>query len=622
MNSRTIAVLLSVLMLSGPYLVFADEVATSSDPVLTTEEPLLEEATTTPEVVATTTPIEEPAAEAAPEEAPDPDSYIPGEVLVKYEGDDAPVVVKTDEETPIQDAVADIEDHAGVEYAEPNFVRSIETFDSTMDTYADYLWGLSAIHAPDTWASTTGDGIIVAVIDTGIDYTHPDLAGHMWSDPACVDENGTAIIGGCTNGWDFVSNDNDPIAETGQSSYHGTHVAGTIAAAMGNQVGIAGVAPNVRIMALRTIGNDGSGTVANEARAIEFAKQNGAKIINASFSGSGASDTEKNAIKDFEDAGGLFITAAGNGGTGGEGDDLDALPFTMSGDTKVYASTSPQSFPAQYDLPNIISVTATDEHDALASFSNFGAISVDLGAPGVNILSTIPNDGGNFYEFLSGTSMAVPHVAGTAALLEAFRPTLSAAEVKDLILSTGDPVASLAGKTVSGKRLNALNALIAADTLTGDHTPPVITLLGDNPYHISLGSTFTEPGATATDAVDGDVTARIVITGSVNTLSRATYTRTYVVSDAAGNTATTTRDVIVEDNAPSTSSTGGGGGHHGGGGGGGGGSSNELRFPQTGTVLGASITMTDAQRLQLIALLMAQLQLLQAELAALLASQA
>ncbi len=295
--------------------------------------------------------------------------------------------------------IAEMRSDPNVAYAEPNYKRYISDI-STNDTYQDRLWGLdntgqtiagdqgtiagksgADIHANNAWAINEGTNanVIVAVIDTGVAYNHPDLASNMWDGSNCKDDTGVAIVGGCNHGYNFADNNNNPLPV---DSSHGTHVSGTIAAIKNNGKGIAGVAPHVKIMALR-FGFD----VASEVQAIDFAIQNGAKVINASFGGTQFSQAEYDAISRFRDAGGIFVAAAGNNGT--------------NNDTSHF-------YPSDYDLSNIISVAATDQNDNLASFSDFGPTSVDIGAPGVNILSTIADSLKLSESFSSTTVLSVP----------------------------------------------------------------------------------------------------------------------------------------------------------------------------------------------------------------------
>lgn len=530
-------------------------------------------------------------AEAAVEDIslPDESAYAADEVVVKYEGEDKAIVIGTGGET-VAETISDLIADPAVEYAEPNYIRGFDAI-ATDDTDRALLWGLentgqsvngtagiadADTDAPEAWTLSTGQDVTIAVIDSGVDYLHEDLAQNMWDGANCVDESGQPL-GGCMHGYDFKDNDTVPLPPAGTSveARHGTHVAGTIAAAMNNAKGVIGVAPSAKIMAIRF-----SLDTASEVKAIDFARENGARIINASFSGAGISAVEQEAIQRFTDAGGIFIASAGNGADDGIGDDLDNLPVPETPNQQ-------SSYPASYPDAGIVSVAATTQSDALAAFSNYGAVSADLGAPGTNIRSTFP---GNAYGYFSGTSMAAPHVAGAAALLAAYRPDYDAGDIKAVLLDSGDALPGLSGKTVSGKRLNAYAALLAS-TPPPDTTAPVITLLGANPLALSVGAAFSDPGATAQDDVDGDLTSAIIASGAVDTAAAGTYARTYVVSDAAGNTATSTRDVVVS--AVSSGGGGGGGGssksRRGGGGGGSSSAAPVLARPLQGSmVLGAS----------------------------------
>jgi subtilisin family serine protease len=458
---------------------------------------------------------------------------------------DAWYTQKRSEGIAVEQAIALLEANPNVEYAEPNYIRSITALSSTSPELVD-LWALqntaqtvngilgtldADTDALEAWSIATGTDVIVAVIDTGVDYTHPDLLSSMWDGSACVDEDGDPL-GDCIHGYDFEYDDLDPMATTSVGDgAHGTHVAGIIAAAH-NDVGVAGIAPGVKIMALR-FGLD----TASEVRAIDFATRNGAKIINASFGGTASSTAEYEAIQRFQNAGGIFVASAGNSTY-----DLDTDP------TDVY--------PAEYDLASIISVAATDQDDELAYYSNYGATNVDLGAPGSNILSTVPtSDSVDGYEYKSGTSMAAPMVSGAVALAWSYQSSLSATEVKAAVLDSGDALAVLATTTVSGKRLNVHSMLLSLAPIipAPDTTAPVITLLGANPLALTVGDVFTDPGAEVTD--DTDATTTITGVGTVDTATAGTYVRSYTASDAAGNfAATTTRSVVVS--APAVSSGG------------------------------------------------------------------
>jgi subtilisin family serine protease/subtilisin-like proprotein convertase family protein len=315
------------------------------------------------------------------------------------------------------------------------------------------------IDAPAAWDVTTGSGrTIVAVIDTGVDYTHPDLAANMWVNADEIPNNGidddaNGYIDD-VHGYDFVNNDGDPMDDHG----HGTHVAGTIGAVGNNGVGIAGVTWDVQIMALKFLDAFGGGYTDDAIRALNYAVANGATISNNSWGGGfGANgDALYVAIQNAARADHLFVAAAGNNSADNDVSD---------------------SFPANYDLDNIIAVAATDHTDQLAWFSNYGATSVDLAAPGVEILSTVPQTGQlgdpSGYALLSGTSMATPHVTGVAALVRDLHPDWSYAQVIEVILSTVDRIPALEGLTVTGGRLNAAAAV--RGTPPPDTTGPRVT---------------------------------------------------------------------------------------------------------------------------------------------------
>jgi|GEM_PF-3646855 len=621
--------------------------------------------------------------------------YVDGEVIVKFKKDKLDVtslfgkvqafvfktrfsLKKTDEitgpniqiftsEKSTQDLVVKLKQDKDVEYVEPNFKRFPSAI-ATNDPARANLWGLdntgqtvnsvagtndADIDAPAAWAVSEGSNqIIVAIIDSGVAYAHPDLIANMWDGTNCVNEKGEAL-GSCNHGYDYLDDDRSPLPT---SSSHGTHIAGTIAAAKNNSTGIIGVAPNAKIMAIK-YAND----VVSEVKAIDFAIQNGAKIINASFGSYTFSQAEYDAINRFRTAGGIYVASAGNGGSDGVSDNNELA----------------HNYPSDYDLDNIISVAATDQNDVLASFSNYGAVSIDVAAPGVNIYSTIADittvaaldenfdgltapglpsgwtttpanfwgtydlgspsfnvlygdaynapyvltanatatsstynlagaasstisfisacdteydanlwtdymsleassDGTNFtellkwdepyldylngdpadaagiaayyfqdlplansyltanfklrfrwvangnadagstgdgckidalvlnkltvgsverYEHYNGTSMATPHVVGLAALIWGYKPSLTAAQVRTQILSTGDALASLSGKTVTGKRINAYGAISALNTAPTtsagsatpvEDTPTTLTLTGSDIDNDSL----------------------------------------------------------------------------------------------------------------------------------------
>ncbi len=313
------------------------------------------------------------------------------------------------------------------------------------------LWGLNNpngpdINAPEAWDTSVGSqNVIVGVIDTGIDYTHPDLVSNMWRNNLEVAGNGIDDDG---NGYvddiygaDFVNNDGDPWDD----HYHGTHVAGTIGGSGDNEVGVAGVNWSVKLMGLKFLDASGSGWTSGAVAAVYYAiqlKQRGEniRVLNASFGGGGYSRAMRDALVEADAAGIMFVAAAGN----------SALDNDVN-----------NVYPANYEVPNIISVAAVTSSGGLASFSDYGATKVHLGAPGQSIASTIPSALGS-YAYLSGTSMAAPHVSGVAALVLSVNPSLAPSALRDLLMSSSQSLASLSGKTVSGGMVNAQAALIAA----------------------------------------------------------------------------------------------------------------------------------------------------------------
>jgi thermitase len=338
----------------------------------------------------------------------------------------------------------------GVASVQPDFIYRATRIPADPAYVDNQLWGLKKIGCPQAWDSCTGSaGVVVAVIDTGIDYGHPDLAANCWTNVAelngkpGVDDDGNGYIDD-VHGFNFAGNNGNALDDCG----HGTHVAGTIGA-VADTAGVVGVNWQVSLMACKFLDAGGSGTTFDAIRAIDYVNEmrdQGVNIvaINASWGGSGYDQALRDAIGRANSRGILFICAAGNGDAQGRAIDNDR--------------SAQRNYPSSFDDPNIIAVTATDSADARGSWANYGANSVDLAAPGIGILSTIP--GG--YASYSGTSMATPHVTGTAALLKAFSPGLGAAQIKDLILRSVDPVPGLQGRCVTGGRLNAGRALAMA----------------------------------------------------------------------------------------------------------------------------------------------------------------
>jgi len=403
--------------------------------------------------------------------------YVPGEVIVRYAnlgsgtavasvasslnaqigaetiytdevmGINGMQVVKVPDTISVPDAVQFYKSNEHVLYAEPNYVITLPTplgkgeniiqgLDSETpgmtipnDPDFDLQWGLyntlnssagrADISAPEAWNISTGSSdVIVAVVDSGVDYNHEDLAAN------------------CLKGFDFVNYDEDPMDDNG----HGTHCAGIISAVTDNSIGIAGVSWNSKILPVKVFDATGVSNTALEIMGIVYAKEQGANIISCSWGSHIYSEALKDVI-DSTDA--LFVCPAGN-----DGYDNDEIPY----------------YPAGYNSANIISVGASDEYDMLTWFSNYGAVSVDLLAPGQNIYSTLPGD----YGFMDGTSMSVPFVSGTAALIKSEKPGYDAGQIKNLILNSVDQKFWLNSTCATGGRLNAYKPLSLVLPLNAD----------------------------------------------------------------------------------------------------------------------------------------------------------
>lgn len=315
-------------------------------------------------------------------------------------------------------------DDDAVEYAAPDYIvtatpigysESVEVNAAAAtpnDALFNQLWGMQNCKATQVWpVFRDAPKVIVAVIDTGVDYTHPDLKDNMWT------RNGK-------HGFDFFDNDDDPMDE----DVHGTHCAGTIAGVGNNGVGVVGVTWKAQIMAMRFLGADGSGSTSDAVKCIDWAVANGAHILSNSWAGPDTSRELSEAVTRAEQKGVLFVAAAGN--TVGNGNNNDTSPY----------------YPAALPNANVISVAAIDSNDARGSFSHYGQRSVDIGAPGVGILSTVPN---GQYAKLDGTSMACPHVAGAAALVwsktfaSPIQDRTQMTTVRDLIYTNARPIPAL-----------------------------------------------------------------------------------------------------------------------------------------------------------------------------------
>ena len=338
-----------------------------------------------------------------------------------------------------------------VAYAEPNYIYTHSA--ATNDTYVanGSLWGMDGniygSQASTAWAAGhTGSALVVlGVIDEGIQFTHPDLNGQVWTNPYDkadgIDNDGNGYVDDI-HGWDFDGNNNTIYdgGNRGSSDDHGTHVSGTIGAKANNGAGVAGMNWNITIISCKFLGNRG-GTTANAVKAVDYLNdlksRHGLNIVasNNSWGGGGFSQALSDAVTRANTQNILFIAAAGNGGSDGIGDNNDAVA----------------SYPSNLPQANVIAVAAITSAGAKSSFSNYGATTVDIGAPGQGIWSSTAF---SIYESYSGTSMATPHVTGAAALYASTHPGSSAATIKAAILNSATPTASLAGKCVTGGRLN------------------------------------------------------------------------------------------------------------------------------------------------------------------------
>ena len=606
-------------------------------------------------------------------------------------------LVKVDSGQTVREAITVLEQRSDVRYAEPNWIYHA-TATTPDDPLFGSLWGLNNtgqavigdavgtadvdIDAPEAWDHNRGSAsTVVGVVDSGVAWEHPDLAPNVWTNPGeiagnAVDDDRNGRVDD-VRGWDFVGGDNNPWDYTD----HGTHVAGTIAARGNNGVGVAGVAWQASIMPVRALNAVGSGSNANIADAFTYAAANGAKVVNASLGGPVSSQAMSDAITTQPNT--LFVVAAGN-----DGRDNDTTP----------------AYPCNYTAANLVCVAATDNTDALAGFSNYGATSVDLAAPGVDINSTRPryispdafsddfetglgkwtvqsgpwgtatalntrwlvdSPGGNYadnadwairtaspvdvanrtdcvlkftygtfleagldwlyvqsstdgtawtdmarigdtngvvraagfelgaagsryyrfrltsdgsvikngvyidnvrvacpggsygsgdYQFLSGTSMASPHVAGAAAVLFSAKPSATVAEVKAALLDTADPVAGLTGKTVSGRRLN-LNAALTSPAIRADTTT---TISSDDPDPSVVGEPVTVQYSVAVDAPGagtptGNVTVSDGTESCTGTVAAGQCTLTFTTAGARSLTATYAGDAYYN---PSPASAG------------------------------------------------------------------
>lgn len=395
----------------------------------------------------------------------------------------------------VEEAVRAYAAEPSVAYAEPDFRYQAQALPN--DPMLGELYGLhntgqrgyadADVDAAEAWDLTSGSaGVVVAVIDTGFDYRHEDLAANAWTNAAEIPGNG---VDDDANGWvddvhgiDAANGDGDPLDDHG----HGTHVSGTIGGVGNNGVGVAGVNWTVRIMGLKFLDAEGYGYTSDAVECMDYLrtmKARGVPVVasNNSWGGGEYSRALEDAIAATRDT--LYLAAAGN-----SAQDNDAVEF----------------YPSAFRQPNVVAVAATDYFDALASFSSFGRRTVSVAAPGVSILSTTPNGG---YTYLDGTSMATPHVTGVVALLKAASPSLDWRALKNLVLAGGDRVASVTGKTITGARVSAYGSL----TCNGR---PVVSALKPGPIAVGQPTTLSVLSIDCAAAV-GPVTGTLHSGGTV-----------------------------------------------------------------------------------------------------------
>lgn len=371
-------------------------------------------------------------------------------------------LVKHQPDVSQPEAISQLEQDPAVEYAEPNWVYTHQAISNDSYYTNGSLWGMYGpatipanqygSNAAAAWAANEigSSSVYIGVIDEGIQFDHPDLNGQVWTNPFDpvdgIDNDGNGYKDD-VRGWDFSGNNNSIYdgGKRGNQDDHGTHVAGTIGGKGGNGAGVVGVNWNVTLISGKFLGGSG-GTTANAIKAIDYftdlKTRHGLNIVatNNSWGGGGFSQALQDAIERANTANILFVAAAGNGGSDGVGDNNDAVA----------------NYPSNYPNANIIAVAAITSSGARSSFSNYGATKVDIGAPGSGVWSTTAKD---VYSSYSGTSMATPHVTGAVALYASTHSGTTAAQIKNAILSSAVLTPSLAGRCVTGGRLDAHAAL-------------------------------------------------------------------------------------------------------------------------------------------------------------------
>ncbi|WP_295802439.1 S8 family serine peptidase [uncultured Microbulbifer sp.] len=517
--------------------------------------------------------------------------YSPTKYLQSFSQQLSPwQLITFDSVTAAGDSFDALRNNPDVEYVAPNWKFD---FQSLPNDLVPEQWGLrnegqdggaagSDIDAELGWSiRSSAKDVVVAVIDSGIDYSHPDLAANMWTNPGeipgnNIDDDGNGFVDD-VHGYDFADKDSDPM----DVNSHGTHVAGIIGAVGDNNTGITGVAWEAKLMAIKIFGDEANVAYTSDiVQGILYAADMGARISNnsygATFTDSVAENIFNRPIADAIDyankAGMLFIAAAGNNGVNSD----KSLQVTS---------------PATIDHPNVISVAANTRSDRRASFSNHGETGADISAPGADILSTVPGGG---YDSYSGTSMAAPFVTGAAALVAAEFPDVSVEELRAVLIGSAEPVANLTGVTLNGGRLNLHRALThipsgdcpnfsatpmnhylngRADYCAGtyinfcargsneyigtnyqtqqvvlfnsepdfysttNNCPPANTppsLVSDDPQqvHLRVGGSAPQPLLSATDNQDGDISAAVGASGIPDTQEAGHYLRRFTVADS------------------------------------------------------------------------------------------
>ncbi len=373
-----------------------------------------------------------------------------GGVLQTFDGIGRLQILRLPKGASVPDFVAKYERSGLVEFAEPDYIGQTAATAPNDPKYLDgTLWGLNKIDAPEGWdVLNSASNILVGVLDTGVRYTHEDLASNMWVNP---NDGG--------HGWNALAGTNTPYDDgSGFTRSHGTLVAGVLGAVGNNAKGVVGVAWHTQIMACQCFNNaTGNGSISDVITCIDYARTNGARIINASW-GFADSMSLSNAVDSLRNAGIIVVAACGNSAS-----DIDVNP----------------TYPASYHFDNVVSVAYTTSNDTLAALSNYGATTVHLAAPGEQITSTVSATD-SFYGTQSGTSYAAAYVSGTFALMLAEYPAENYQQIISRVLNATDPLPALAGKCVTGGRLNLRKALSPPILLT------VIPAAGNGPFQLHL----------------------------------------------------------------------------------------------------------------------------------------